>query len=61
MERERTLLSCISENVPVKPTYIKDKNRHTLTTVIYYKMNLMKMQIIIKVTDQWLEVERFSI
>lgn len=53
MERECTQLSCISENVPVKPTFIKDKNRHNLTTVTNYTMNLMKMQIIIKVTDQY--------
>lgn len=53
MERECTQLSCISENRPVKPTYIKNKNRHNLTTGIYYTMNLMKIQIIIKVTDQY--------
>lgn len=41
MERECTQLLCISEYVHVKPTYIKDKNGHNLTKVIYYTVDLM--------------------
>lgn len=34
MQKEHTQLSCISEYVYVKPTYIKNKNGHNLPKVI---------------------------